>query len=64
MDSTVGDEAFERQPPDFTADRLEARHHHGVGRVVDDDVDARRCLERTDVAALAADDAAFHLVGR
>ena len=34
------------------------------GRVVDDQVDARRLLERPDVAALAADDPALHLVAR
>ena len=33
------------------------------GRVVDDEVDAGEVLERADVAALAADDAALHVVG-
>ena len=33
-------------------------------RVVDDEVDAGEMLERADVAALAADDAALHVVGR
>ena len=36
----------------------------GLGRVVDDQVDAGGLLEGADVAALAADDAALHLVGR
>ena len=35
-----------------------------LGRVVDDQVDAGRLLEGADVAALAADDPALHLVGR
>ena len=35
-----------------------------LGRVVDDEVDARGLLEGPDVAALAADDPALHLVGR
>ena len=33
-----------------------------LGRVVDDQVDARGLLQGADVAALAADDAALHLV--
>ncbi len=44
--------------------RLEARDDDGIGRVVDDDVDAGRGLERPDVTALAADDAPLHFVGR
>ena len=36
---------------------------HRAGRVVDDEVDPGQCLERADVAALAADDAALQLVG-
>ena len=35
-----------------------------LGRVVDDEVDAGEVLQRADVAALAADDAALHVVGR
>jgi hypothetical protein len=35
-----------------------------LGRVVDDQVDPRRLLEGADVAALAADDAALHLLAR
>ena len=38
--------------------------HDGLGRVVDDQVDAGRLLEGPDVAALAADDPALHLVAR
>ena len=36
----------------------------GLGRVVDDQVDAGRLLEGADVAPLAADDPALHLVVR
>src|ERR1700751_1598587 len=35
-----------------------------MGRVVDDEVDAGEVLESSDVAALPADDAALHVVGR
>ena len=49
---------------DLAAHRVEAAQDDRLGRVVDDQVDAGRLLERADVAALAADDAALHLVAR
>src|SRR5438093_5375837 len=61
MDAPIGNEAFERETPDFTPHRLEARHHDGVRGVVDDHVDAGRRLERADVAPLAPDDPAPYL---
>ena len=64
MDAAVGDQALQREAADLAAHRLEARDDHGVGRVVDDDVHPGRRFERADVAALAADDAALHFVGR
>ena len=64
MDASVRHELLERQPRDLAADRIEAGHDDGVGRVVDDDVDAGGELERADVSAFAADDAALHLVVR
>ncbi len=59
MDAAVGDQALDGQPGDLTADAVEGRQHHRLGRVVDDDVDAGEVLERADVAALATDDAAL-----
>ena len=56
MSFVIGD------PGDLAPNRVEARQHDGLGRVVDDQVDAGRLLERPDVAALAADDPALHLV--
>ena len=41
---------------------IEARNDHRLRGVIDDDVDARQRLEGADVPALAADDAALHLV--
>src|SRR3989442_6197076 len=64
MDAAVGDEPLERQASDLAAHRLEAGHDDRIGRIVDDDVHARRGLESTNVAALAADDAALHFVRR
>ena len=57
--SLVSDEAG-----DLATDGVEARQDHGLRGVVDDQVDAGRLLERADVAALAADDPALHLVAR
>ena len=54
----------ERQPRDLAADAVERREHDRLRRVVDDEVDAGEVLERADVATLAADDPALHVVGR
>src|SRR5215213_3454894 len=64
VNPTVRHELLERQARHLAANRIEAGHHHGVRRVVDDDVHAGGELERADVAALASDDAPFHLVVR
>ena len=62
MDASVGHELVQREPGDFAANGIESRQNDRLGRVVDDDFDAGSCLQRPDIAALAADDAAFHLV--
>ena len=62
MDAPVLDELGQRQARDLAAHRIEARQGHRVGRVVDDQVDTGCRFERADVAALAADDAALHLL--
>ena len=64
MDPAVGDQLGDRQPGDLAADGVEAGQDDRLGRVVDDQVDPGRQLQRPDVAALAADDPALHLVGR
>src|SRR5829696_5212130 len=64
VDPSVGDQLRHGDPRNLAAHRVEAREDHRLGCVVDDQVDARRLLERPDVAALAADDAALHLVAR
>jgi hypothetical protein len=63
MDATVLQEPLEREAGDLAPDAVEPGQDHGVGRVVDDEVDAGEMLEGADVAALAADDAALHVVG-
>src|SRR6185437_5266188 len=62
VDPAVGDEALQGQASHFAADGVEAGNHDGVGRVVDDDVDAGGGFEGADVPALAADDTAFHFI--
>jgi hypothetical protein len=64
VDAPVLDQPLERDPRRLAADRVERGQHDGLGGVVDDDVHAGGLLEGADVAALPADDAALHLVGR
>lgn len=63
MDAAVGDEFFEGEFGNVAADEVEAGNDDGAGGVVYDDVDAGGLFEGVDVAAFAADDAAFHFVG-
>ncbi len=62
MDPAILDELRERQTSHLPADRVEAADEHRLGGVVDDEIDASGLLQGADVAALAADDAALHLV--
>jgi hypothetical protein len=64
MDAAVLNQLRERQLRDLAADPVERRQDDCLGRVVDDEVNARQMLERADVPTLAADDATFHVVGR
>jgi hypothetical protein len=62
MDAAIGDQPLDRLTGDFAPERIEAREDDGPRRVVDDELDARGLLERADVASLAADDPALHVV--
>ncbi len=64
VDAAVGDELLEGHAGDLAAHGVEAGEHDGLGRVVHDEVNAGGLLEGADVAALAADDAALHVVAR
>ena len=65
MDAAVGNELLQRDARDLAANRVERGDDDRLRRVVDDQVDAGRGFQRADVAALAADDAALHvLVGQ
>ena len=62
MDAAVGYKLVQGQTCDLAAHGIETAEDDGLGRVVDDDLDARCGLQSTYVAALAADDAALDLV--
>ncbi len=64
VDAAVGDELLQRQTGHLAADGVKAGDGDCLGGVVDDQVAAGQRLNGADVAALAADDAAFHLVVR
>jgi hypothetical protein len=64
VDPAVGDQPVQGEPGDLAPHRVKAGEQDGLGRVVDDQVDAGHGLEGPDVAALAADDAALHLIAR
>ena len=64
VDAAVLDQLRQREARHLAAQPVERREHDRVRRVVDDEVDAGEVLEGADVAALAADDAALHVVGR
>ena len=63
MNSAVLDQFFEREFRRLAPDVVEAGDDDDSGGVVDDQIDAGRFLERADVAAFAADDPPFHVVG-
>src|SRR5260221_424739 len=64
MDAPVRHELLQREPRHLAPDRIAARHHDGVLRVVDDHVHSRGEFERTDVPSLTPDDPTLHLVVR
>ena len=64
MDAAILDQLRQRQLRDLAADAVERREHDCVRCVVDDEVDARQVLERTDVASFTANDPPLHVVGR
>ena len=62
VDPPVQHQLLQREPAHLAAHRIEARQQHRLRRVIDDQIDAGDGLEGADVATLAADDAALHLV--
>ena len=64
MNAPVQNQLLQRNSRHLAADRIKAREDDCFRRVVDDEVNARRRFQRADVASLAADDAALHVVVR
>ena len=62
VDTAVGHQLVQRQPCDLAPHRIEAREDDRFGGVVDDNLDARGCLQRADVASFTADDTALDFV--
>ncbi len=64
VDAAVEDQPLQGQPADLAPHRVEAGQQDRLRRVVDDQVDPGDRLEGADVAALAADDPALHVIAR
>src|SRR5262249_16137499 len=62
VDSAVLDQALKGELGDFAPNAVEPSDNDNTGRVIDDDVDAGRLLESADIATLAADDPALHVI--
>ena len=64
VNAAVSNKVLEGDTGGLATDRIEARKHDGLGRIIDHEVDAGNLLEGADVATLAADDATLQVVRR
>ena len=64
MDAAILDQFLQGNAGHLAAHRIKARQDNSLRRIIDDEVNARHRLQCTDVTALTADDAAFHLIVR
>src|SRR5690606_8009631 len=64
MDPSIGHEPFQGDASDLTTHRIERAYGYGLGRIVDDEVDAGDRLQVADVAAFPTDDPPLHVVAR
>ena len=62
MNAAVSDQAFKGHAGNLAAGLVKAGQRDGLRRIVNDQIAAGGGLQRADVAALAADDAALHLI--
>ena len=46
----------------FPANRIVPRNHHGFRRIIDNQIDSRRCFESSNIASLSADDFSLQLI--
>ena len=61
LDASVLDQLFHGQTRDLAANPVERRERHHLRRVIDNEIHPGMRLERLDIAAIFADDAAFHV---
>ena len=64
MDAPVLDQLLKCNARNLAAHRIEPRKDDRFRRIVNDEINARQRLERADIASLASDDAALHLIVR
>ena len=64
VNASVGHQLLDRLLGDRAAERVEARQDDRAWGVVDNQFDARRLLQRANVAAFAADDSPLQIVAR
>ena len=62
MNPSVGDEFFQSQTGNFTADGIEAGDANGFGRIVNDEVCAGEGFDGADVPSFTTDDASLHFL--
>ena len=62
MDAAVGNQLLQRDTGHLAANRIKRGNDDRFRGIVDDQINARRRLQRADVAALAANDAALHIL--
>ena len=60
MDTAIFDEAFQRQPCHFTANRIKAGQDDCFRRIIDDEIHAGQGFQCPNIPAFPSDDAALH----
>lgn len=64
VNAAVSNKVLKCHAGGLATDRIEARKHDGLGRIIDHEVDAGNLLEGANVTTLAADDATLEIIGR
>ena len=62
MNTTVGNEFFQSETSNLTADRVKAGQSDRLRHIVDDQIDAGQRFNGTDISALTTDDTALHFI--
>ena len=64
VNAAVSDEVFHGNAANLATNGIEARNGNALRGIVDEQIHARKLLEATNIAALAANDAALQIIGR